>query len=152
VFFAQDMPGFVAEMWRMVRPGGTLAITTWGPGWCEPASTVFWDSVRDAKPSLYRAFNPWDEITTPDALSRLFARGGVETATAQPAAGEHNLDRPEDFWDIVLGSGYRGTIDALRPEQSKAVRDQVLGILSSRAIRTLRTDVVFGTATKPPTQ
>jgi ubiquinone/menaquinone biosynthesis C-methylase UbiE len=152
VFFASDMPGFVTEMWRMVRPGGTLAITTWGPGWCEPASSVFWDCVRDAEPSLYRGFNPWDEITTPDALSRLFARGGVETATAQPGAGEHNLDRPDDFWDIVRGSGYRGTIDALRPEQSEAVRGQVLGILGSRAVRTLRTDVVFGTATKPSKQ
>jgi ubiquinone/menaquinone biosynthesis C-methylase UbiE len=152
VFFASDMPGFVTEMWRMVRPGGTLAITTWGPGWCEPASSVFWDCVRDAEPSLYRGFNPWDEITTPDALTRLFARGGVETATAQPGAGAHNLDRPEDFSDIVLGSGYRGTIDALRPEQSDAVRGQVLGILGSRAVRTLRIDVVFGTATKPSTQ
>jgi ubiquinone/menaquinone biosynthesis C-methylase UbiE len=152
VFFARDMPGFVAEMWRMVRPAGTLAITTWGPGWCEPASTVFWDFVRDAEPSLYRAFNPWDEITTPDALSRLFARAGIEAASAEPAAGEHDLARPEDFWDIVLGSGYRGTVDALRPEQTEAVRGQVLAILSSRAVRTLRTDVVFGTATRLSTQ
>ncbi len=28
VFFASDMPSFVAEMWRHVRPGGALAITT----------------------------------------------------------------------------------------------------------------------------
>jgi ubiquinone/menaquinone biosynthesis C-methylase UbiE len=41
VFFVADMPAFVAEMWRMVRPGGRLAITTWGAGWLEPASTVF---------------------------------------------------------------------------------------------------------------
>ena len=37
VFFAPDMAAFVAEMWRLVRPGGLLAVTTWGPGWCEPA-------------------------------------------------------------------------------------------------------------------
>jgi ubiquinone/menaquinone biosynthesis C-methylase UbiE len=150
VFFVRDMPAFVKEMWRMVQPGGTLAITTWGAGWCEPASSVFWDCVREVEPSLYRAFNPWDEITTPDALTRLFARGGIEAASARPTAGEHDLDRPEEFWDIVLGSGFRGTVDALGPEQSEAVRDHVLGILSSRAVRTLRTDVVFGAATKPP--
>jgi ubiquinone/menaquinone biosynthesis C-methylase UbiE len=151
VFFARDMPAFVAEMWRLVRPGGTLAITTWGPGWCEPASSVFWDCEREVEPSLYRAFNPWDEITTPDALSRLFASGGIEAASAEPAPGKHDLDRPEDFWDIVLGSGYRGTVDALGPQLSEALRGRVLTILSSRAVRTLRTDVVLGTATKPPT-
>ena len=150
VFFVRDMPAFVKEMWRMVQPGGTLAITTWGAGWCEPASSVFWDCVREVEPSLYRAFNPWDEITTPDALTRLFARGGIEAASARATAGEHDLDRPEEFWDIVLGSGFRGTVDALGPEQSEAVRDHVLGILSARAVRTLRTDVVFGAATKPP--
>jgi len=151
VFFAHDMPAFVADMWRLVRPGGMLAITTWGPGWCEPASGVFWDCVREVEASLYRAFNPWDQITTPDALTRLFAHGGIKGASAQPAAGEHHLDRAEDFWDIVLGSGYRGTIDALRPEQSEAVRDHVLAILRSSGVRTLRTDVVFGTATRAPT-
>jgi ubiquinone/menaquinone biosynthesis C-methylase UbiE len=150
VFFARDMPAFVAEMWRMVQPGGTLAITTWGPGWCEPASSVFWDCVRQVEPSLYRAFNPWDETTTPQALSRLFADGGIGAASAQPAAGEHDLDRPEDFWDIVLGSGFRATVDALGPVKSEAVRDDVLTILDSRAVRRLGTDVVFGKATKPP--
>src|SRR5262245_12010446 len=60
VFFAADMPAFVAELWRLVRRGGTLAITTWGPAWCEPASSVFWESVKAIEPALFRAFNPWD--------------------------------------------------------------------------------------------
>ena len=63
--------------------------------------------------------------------------------------GEHHLDRPECFWDIVLGSGYRATIDALSPEQRDRVRQGLLGKLSPRNITTLRTDVIFGTATRP---
>jgi ubiquinone/menaquinone biosynthesis C-methylase UbiE len=31
VFFVPDMTKQVAELWRMVKPGGQLAITTWGP-------------------------------------------------------------------------------------------------------------------------
>ena len=40
IFFVPDMEGLVRELWRMVRPGGKLAVTTWGPRFCEPATLV----------------------------------------------------------------------------------------------------------------
>lgn len=149
VFFAQDMAGFAAEMWRLVRPGGVLAITTWGPDLFEPANTAFWESVQAVEPSLFKGFNPWDEITTPHALIALCARGGVRTMTAEAVSGRHELTSPGRFWDVVLGSGYRATIDALSQDQQDVVRQRVLTELSTRGITTLRTDVVFGTASKP---
>ena len=149
VFFAPDMAAFVAEMWRLVRPGGLLAVTAWGPGWCEPANTVFWEGVRAVEPPLFKAFNPWDEITTPAALQDLLSRGGVEHSAVTAASGEHHLAHSDRFWDIVLGSGYRATVDALGQEQRDLVRGRVLGELRSRGVTALRTDVVFGTARRP---
>jgi ubiquinone/menaquinone biosynthesis C-methylase UbiE len=149
VFFAPDMAGFVAEMWRLVRPGGVLAITTWGPGLFEPASTVFWESVREVEPMLFKAFNPWDEITTEGALVDLLSRGGVEHADVMAVPGCHHLDHPDSFWDIVLGSGYRATVDALSEEQRDLVRRHVLGELRSGGVTSLRTDVIFSTAQRP---
>jgi SAM-dependent methyltransferase len=149
VFFAPDMAAFVAEMWRLVRPGGVLAITTWGPGLFEPANSHFWESVREVEPSLFKAFNPWDEITTPQALEDLFCRAGVADPVAVAATGQHHLDRPDSFWDVVLGSGYRGTVDALSQEQRAHVQERVLGELRSRNVTALRTDTVFGTAERP---
>lgn len=149
VFFAADMPAFVGEMWRLVRPGGTLAITTWGPEWCEPASSIFWRSVRELEPTLFRAFNPWDKITTAPALADLLARAGVGGAMVEATAGEHHeLERADDFWDIVLGSGYRATVDALTDEQRQRLRERVVGELRSRGVTRLRNDVVFGGAAK----
>jgi ubiquinone/menaquinone biosynthesis C-methylase UbiE len=146
VFFAPDMAGFAAEMWRLVRPGGVLAITTWGPGLFEPASTIFWESVRAVEPSLADACKPWDAITTPQALIALCARGGITTMTAEAVSGRHELTNPGRFWDVVLGSDYRATIDALSQDQQDIVRQRVLTELSTRGFTTLRTDVVFGTA------
>jgi ubiquinone/menaquinone biosynthesis C-methylase UbiE len=149
VFFAADMPAFVAELWRLVRPGGILAITTWGPDWCEPASSLFWDSVRELEVTLFRAFNPWDEITTAPALADLLARGGVADAELEATTGEyHELERADDFWDIVLGSGYRATVEALSDEQRQALRQRVVGELRSRGVTRLRNDVVFASAVK----
>jgi ubiquinone/menaquinone biosynthesis C-methylase UbiE len=146
VFFAPDMAGFVAEMWRLVRPDGGLAITTWGPGLFEPANTVFWEAVREVEPSLFKAFNPWDEIVTEAALADLLSRGGVERADVVAVPGWHHLDHPDSFWDVVLGSGYRATLDALSPEQRDHVRTHVLGELRAGGITSLRTDVIFSTA------
>jgi ubiquinone/menaquinone biosynthesis C-methylase UbiE len=149
VFFAPDMAAFAREMWRLVRPGGMLAVTTWGPGWMEPASSHFWRCVREVEPALFRAYNPWDEITTPAALARLFAQAGVPNPVVVPVAGQHHLDHPDRFWDVVLGSGYRATVDALSPEQRDQLHADLLADLRSHEITTLRTDVVFGTAERP---
>jgi len=151
VFFAPDMAAFVREMWRLVRPGGVLAITTWGPGLFEPANSRFWRCVGEAEPSLFKAFNPWDEITTPSALAGLLARGGVPSPSvvAVGEAGRHQLDHPDQFWDIVLGSGYRATVDALGPSQCDRVRSDLLAGLRADGVTVLRTDVVYGTARRP---
>ena len=54
IFFLPDMPGAVRKLWALVRPGGNLAVTTWGPRFFEPATTAFWDSIREVRPDLYR--------------------------------------------------------------------------------------------------
>ena len=131
---------------RLVGPGGVLAVTTWGPGLFEPANSEFWRCVGEAEPALFKAFNPWDEITTPAALAGLFSRAGVPRPAVAAEEGRHHLDHPDSFWDVVLGSGYRATVDALTPEQREQVRERLLGGLRSRAVSSLRTDVVFGTA------
>jgi len=144
VFFAPDMAAFAAEMWRLVRPGGILAITTWGPGVFEPANEIFWESVRAVEPGLYKSFNPWDEITTPQALADLCARAGIPDVEVEAVPARHDLVSPARFWDIVLGSGYRATVDALGQDQQDVLRQSVLTELSTRRVTTLRTDVVYG--------
>ncbi len=148
-FFAADMTAFAAEMWRMVRPGGVLAITTWGPGLFEPANEIFWESVRAIRPSLFKAFNPWDRISTPEALTGLYESAGVKGATAEAVIGWQELSSPPRFWDVVLGTGYRATINALSPDQQDLLREQVVTALGVRKVTSIRTDVVYGAATRP---
>ena len=63
VFFVPDMEGLVGELWRLVRPGGKLAVTTWGPRIFEPAYSRWQAVIKRERPDLYSAFNPWDRIT-----------------------------------------------------------------------------------------
>jgi ubiquinone/menaquinone biosynthesis C-methylase UbiE len=149
VFFAADMTAFTAEMWRLVRPGGVLALTTWGPGLFEPANEIFWESVRAIDPSLFMSFNPWDRISTPDALTGLYESAGVKGAEAEAVIGWQELSSPPRFWDVVLGTGYRATINALSADQQDLLREQVVTALDVRNVASIRTDVVYGVATRP---
>jgi ubiquinone/menaquinone biosynthesis C-methylase UbiE len=148
VFFAADMTAFVQEMWRLVRPGGVLAVTTWGAGLFEPAISYFWQCIADIEPSLYKGFNPWDQITTPAALTELLIGAGVTRPAVEAVEARHHLEHPDRFWDIVLGSGYRATVDALQPEQHDQLRERLLAELRMHEVTVLRTDVVLGTATR----
>ena len=148
VFFAADMAAFTAEMWRLVRDGGTLAITTWGPGWAQPLSSVFWENVRDLEPALHKAFNPWDEITTREAVGWLFERAGVPGAMTEALPGEQPLAHPDEAWDVVLGSGLRGTVDALAEGQREELRERVMTYIRVRDVSSIKTDVVLGRATR----
>ena len=64
-------------------------------------------------------------------------------------ASQHHIGYPDQFWDIVLGSGYRATVDALSQDQRDTVRERLLARLRAAGVTTLRADVVFGTAERP---
>jgi hypothetical protein len=65
-------------------------------------------------------------------------------AVAEP--GWHPLQAPEDWWTIVLGTGYRSTVDALSPINRERVRTASIEGVRRGDIRQIRTDVVYGTA------
>lgn len=150
MFFAEDMRAFTEEMWRMVAPGGMLAVTTWGPELFEPANRQFWDAVRAENPKLRQEINPWDEIITPHRLCELLTRGGVLDPQAEAVSGHHLLTSPAHFWQIACGSGYRVTVDALSVEARSRVRHRVLGRLRMNKITAVRTDVIYSIGRRPP--
>jgi hypothetical protein len=73
----------------MVRPGGKLAITTWGPDLFEPASSAFWDAIGNVRPDLHRNFNLWDRISEPSGLYTMLAEAGVLTDNIVTETGTH---------------------------------------------------------------
>src|SRR5262249_34707891 len=121
VFFVPDREALVRELWRLVAPGGVLAITTWGADPLEPGASAFWQAVAEERPELVRGFNPWEELVRPDQLLTLFERSGITTAPAEVVEASQALSSAADWWDIAMGSGFRGTIDEL----DHATRDRV---------------------------
>src|SRR5262249_31084602 len=80
IFFAPDMPAAMGELWRSVRPGGRLVVTTWGRRLLEPANSMFWDAVREERPGLRPGSPPGVRVAEPAGLTRLLLEGGEQAA------------------------------------------------------------------------
>src|SRR5215472_7524290 len=145
VFFVPDMTKQVAELWRMVRPGGQLAITTWGPRAFEPGATAFWAAVKDhAPPALhFGGFNPWDRVTTVEAVRDLLAGAGVSDPIVEAEASQQPLHSVDDWWAIVIGSGFVWTVEQMGAEAAKRVREDNLNSLRVQAVTSVETNVIY---------
>lgn len=148
IFFVPDMDVALHELKRVLKTGGTLAITTWGPRLFEPVNTVFWNSVREVRPDLHKSFNPWDRISGPDDLRSLLNAAGFTQSEVVAESGSQPLNSPDDWWAMVLGSGYRGTIDQLSAEDRERVRRANFDFIHQASVQSVETNVVYGIAVK----
>jgi len=148
ILFVPDMSMAVHELWRLVRPGGQLAVTTWGPNLFEPANTAFWRSIKNVWPELYKGFNPWDRISDPANLEKILSEGGVELPRITAENRFHLINSAEDWWTIILGSGYRGTIEQLDASERDRVKDANLAFIREAKISAIETNALYVLATK----
>jgi SAM-dependent methyltransferase len=149
IFFLPDMVAGIRELWRLVRPRGQLAITIWGPRLFEPGTGEFWAAVGAERPDLVGGFHPWTRVTDPAALADLFTRAGAAAPAVAAETGTQPLTGPDDWWSIVLGTGYRATVERLGLEASARVRAANLARIEAAGIREVETNVVYGIARKP---
>ncbi len=136
-------------LWRCVRSGGQLAVTAWGPNLFEPANSAFWTSVKNVRADLYKGFNPWDRINDLASLMMIMREAGVESAKIADENRLHPISAGEDWWTIVLGSGYRGTIEQLNPSERERVKEANLAFIRDEKISAIKTNVLYALATKP---
>jgi SAM-dependent methyltransferase len=149
IFFVPDMAMGVRELWRCVRPGGQLAVTTWGPNLFEPGNEAFWRSIKDVRSDLYKGFNPWDRIDDPAGLRKILDEGGVASPKIITENRLNPIKSAEDWWAVVLGSGYRGTIEQLDLAERQKVKEVNLAFIRDKKISAVETNVVYASATKP---
>jgi len=148
IFFVPDMAKAVSELWSRIRSGGKLAVTTWGRNFCEPANGAFWDSIKDVRPDLYKGFNPWDRIDNPASLRKILDEAGVASPTISAENRLHPINSADDWWAIVSGSGYRGTIEQLTKTEREMVKQANLAFIIEEKISAVETNVLYTLATK----
>jgi ubiquinone/menaquinone biosynthesis C-methylase UbiE len=146
IFFLPDMEAALRELWRMVKPGGKLAITSWGQTVFAPMDQVFWDAVQVERPDLYKQYTSWDRISETASLQALLASAGATAAVAIAESDTQTLQMPEDWWTIVMGGGWRGTIDQMDAVTVERIRQVNLAYLETLGVRALEVEVLYAMA------
>ena len=148
IFFVPDMVAATKELWRMVRPGGKLAITTWGPRLFEPANGVFWNAVDDVRPDLVGKFSPWERISDQESLTTMLAEAGVTNIDVLVEPGVSEIGSADDWWAIAMGSGYRGTLEKLDGPDFDYVKSTNHKMITQLGTKAIETNVLYAVAQK----
>jgi hypothetical protein len=111
-----------------------------------PAYQVWREEVRRRRPDLHSGFNPWDRITTPEAVRKLFQDAGIGNLEVATENGVQRLLGPDDFWTVAMGSGLRWTIEQMGTSTADEVRRAVEHWIAENSMERVETNVVYAVA------
>ena len=132
IFFVPEPEKGVAEMMRVVDPGGVVAAYAWDmPGGGFPGEPIHTEmramGVRYPRPPSY-------QISAFDALRGLWRSAGLDMVEAHEITVERTFAGFDDFWTTALASGNIGPIvRALPPGDGDRLKTRVQASLPADA-------------------
>ena len=78
----------------------------------------------------------------------MFVRAGIANCEIVAEAGTHSVREPKDWWSMVLGSGYRGTVEQLNETDYKVVRQKNLEFIRDANVLEVEANVLYAVAEK----
>ncbi len=125
VNFMSDADAGIAEMRRVVRPGGVVAACTWDYSGGMTMLRTFWDAALSLDPEAP------DEVRTmlyndPDVLRELWLRAELEAVENDALVVEASYRDFDDYWEPFTGGvGPAGAYtSSLDPDHRAALREE----------------------------
>lgn len=112
LFFAEDMPALLRSLFGLLRPGGRLGVAVFGEHVFDPMRQVFVQTVAELAPEI-EVLQPWRRTEDVAIFRRVFEDAGIAKVAIETHDDRLPLRSPEDWWRIVMGSGFRRTVAAL---------------------------------------
>jgi len=132
LFFVPDPAKAVAEMMRVVKPGGTIALYMWdilGGGFPQEAI-----QAELEKMGIARIWPPSAPISRMDALKALWSSSGVEAAEARQITVERSFADFEDYFSTsLMGTTIGPKVAALPDAEREKLKARVRPLVPAGA-------------------
>lgn len=122
LFFLRDMAAALAGWARVLRPGGKLVFTAFGPSAFEPMKHLLLARLEREGIDTGMSAQTANRLTDPEACRALLAGAGLVDISVETAQLGYHLLKAEDWWEVVWGGGLRGLVEQLPPARRDAVR------------------------------
>jgi ubiquinone/menaquinone biosynthesis C-methylase UbiE len=119
LFFLSDMSAGLKEWKRVLKHGGTVAVSGYGESAFRPLSDLFEARIRSYGVQLAAPARPfsWQRLTEQEQCLSLFRQAGLESIEVFSEQLGYQLRDANEWWEIVWNSGFRGPVSQLTSEQ-----------------------------------
>lgn len=117
VHFWTNMEASLARLAGFVKPGGFVGITSFAKGSFEPQSILClkrFESYGVKMPDTYT----WERLDHPDKNRQLFEAVGLTDVRCEKQQVGAYLKNTEDWWDLVVFTGFRAFLNQLNESQA----------------------------------
>jgi ubiquinone/menaquinone biosynthesis C-methylase UbiE len=126
LFFLPDMAAALKEWARVLRPGGRVLLTAFGPKAFQPMMDLLKDRLRAYGVESPQSDRPFagKRLADPDVSRSLLEQAGFADVQVETEQLGYHLRNAEDWWEVVWNSGFRSQLRRLGEAELVRLRSE----------------------------
>lgn len=130
VHFWSIMEKSLSRLVGMVKSGGFVAITSFAKGSFDPHSSLCLKQFSHYGVQLPDSYS-LERLDQPEKNIALFENVGIRNVTFEKTQAGYYLESAQDWWDLVLFTGYRAFLNQLTAEKAPQFKEEFLSAVDA---------------------